>query len=207
MARKKSIDIPTPEDLAWAHQKFSETEPRAVFYRLANWLMERALDGHPEFTESEAISVLLLTWNARFYVQRGRRFDEEDYRRLDDLLGGHREALDEFRSRSILSLGDSDRAVIRMLFEKFFVVVGATGVSKALHVRAPNFFPIWDSIIAPRAYGLYRRDADAYLRLIEMTKLQIEGAGGEPAFSGNAVKQIDEWNYCRYSMGLTRQPG
>lgn len=206
MTRSRNVEIPTPEDITWARQKFSETEPRAVFYRLANWLMERALAGDREFKESEAVSVLLLTWNDRFYVQRRRRFDEEDYRQLDALLDRHREALDAFRSRSILSFVDSDRPVVRMLFEDFFLVVGATGVAKALHVRAPNFFPIWDSIIAPKAYGLYRRNADAYLRLIEMTKLQIEGAGGEETFSEDAVKRIDEWNYCRYSMGLTRQP-
>jgi hypothetical protein len=167
--------------------------------------MERALAGDTEFSESQAISVLLLTWNARFYVQRRRRFDEQDYRQLDDLLERNRAVLDGFRSRNILSFTDRDGPVVRKLFEEFFTVVGATGVAKALHVRAPTFFPIWDSIIAPKAYGLYRRDADTYVRLLEMTKSQIESAG-ESAFPQNPVKQIDEWNYCRYSMGLSRQP-
>jgi hypothetical protein len=176
-----------------------------VFYRLATWLMERALQGEPEFSESEALSVLLLTWNNRFYVQRRRRFDEEDYRQLDNLLEKHRQTLDGFRSRSILTFADADRSQIRALFEDFFAVVGATGVAKALHVRAPDFFPIWDSLIAPKAYGLYRRDPDSYIRLIEMTKQQIERAG-QDVFTANPVKQIDEWNYCLHSMGLRRQP-
>jgi len=201
MKRRKVVDIPSREDIAWATNRFNEAEPRAVFYKLATWLMERALAGNPEYSESEALSVLLLTWNNRFYVQRRRRFNEEDYRQLDDLLERHREVLDDFRSRSILTFVDSDRDQVRELFEGFFSVVGATGVAKALHVRAPSFFPIWDSLIAPKAYGIYNRAEENYLRLIEMTKWQIESAG-EDVFTANPVKQIDEWNYCRFSIGL-----
>lgn len=205
MTGQRQLEIPTAEDIAWAKETFGKSEPRAVFYRLSSWLMERALEGRPEFTESEALSVLLLTWNARFYVQRRRRFDEEDFRQLDELLRRHRQVLDDYRSRSILSFEEQDREVVKLLFEDFFAVVGATGVAKTLHVRAPSFFPIWDSLIAPKAYGMYRRDAEAYVRLIEVTKLQIESAG-PTVFSENPVKQIDEWNYCRFSIGGSDQP-
>jgi hypothetical protein len=162
--------------------------------------MERALRGHTEFSQSDAIAVLLMTWNRRFYVQRQRPFDEQDYKQLDVLLTQHAELLDQFRRRSIESFNSDDDARIVELFDSFKAVVGATGVAKALHIRAPRFFPLWDSIIAPKAYGLYQRNAASYIRLIQMTQRQIEEAGGESAFSLNPVKAIDEWNYCRFTL-------
>lgn len=86
------------------------------------------------------------------------------------------------------------------MFNALLPTVGYTGAAKALHVCAPRFFPIWDSILATKAYGIYNRNAAGYIRLMEMTKAQVDAAG-PAAFVDNPVKEIDEWNYCRFSIG------
>ena len=87
MSRRNAVDLASRADIVWTTEMFNEAEARAVFYRLATRLMERVLAGNPELSESEALSVLLLTWNNRLYVQRRRPFDEEDHRQVDDRLG------------------------------------------------------------------------------------------------------------------------
>jgi hypothetical protein len=67
---------------------------------------------------------------------------------------------------------------------------------------APRFFPLWDSGIAQRAYHLYRRDANDYWRLVQYTREQVKAAGAELAIATNPVKAIDEYNYCRYTLGV-----
>jgi hypothetical protein len=47
----------------------------------------------------------------------------------------------------------SERAEVEQMFHDLGDAEGGTGAAKALHVRAPSFFPLWDS--ATKAYGLW----------------------------------------------------
>ena len=58
---------PTAADLARARQTFRSRESRDVFYRAATYLVEQALQGLAPITLSEALAVLLQTWNRAYY--------------------------------------------------------------------------------------------------------------------------------------------
>lgn len=100
----------------------------------------------------------------------------------------------------------SDEPRIRGLYSGFATVLGKTGASKTLHMLAPRFFPLWDGFIAAQAYGLYARDDRDYWRLLCATAEQVKGVGGEAALGRNPIKAIDEYNYCRYTLGKSPVP-
>ena len=104
------------------------------------------------------VGALLLTWNRAFY-----RFGSFDFDKLENCIATNFEKLNSFRNRYITSLSKSDDKDISYLFKEFLEALqidsgkysgrkSPVGVSKALHLLAPNFFPIWDNRIA-RAYG------------------------------------------------------
>jgi len=100
-------------------------------------------------TPPEALSVLLQSWNARYYVsQHHGRFPREHFKGLEKLLKHHEHALAAYRSRSIESLAAEDREAIEALFADFEALLGPVGAAKALHLLAPRFFPLWDRDIA-----------------------------------------------------------
>lgn len=63
---------PTLADLDTAHQLFGQYEPRDVFYRAATDLVRMVLAGESSVTLSEALAVLLQTWNRAYYQYRSR---------------------------------------------------------------------------------------------------------------------------------------
>jgi len=188
--------------MARAHQVFQASEARDLFYRLSTWLMDRALAGEPPFSKTEALSVLLQTWNRGYYQRQRKPFDEAHISAIDSLLERHATALGAFRARSIETASNADEDIVRGIFSEFESVLGPTGSSKALHMLAPRFFPLWDTTIAERAYRLHRRDAADYWKLVVYTREQALAVGGELGLGRNPVKAIDEYNYCRYTLGL-----
>jgi len=86
------------------------------------------------------------------------------------------------RERSIEGFSSEDVAVVERLLGDFEKVLGPVGAAKALHLLAPQFFPLWDRAIA-KTYGLPLRErgknADRYRRFIEITKQQYETLAGE----------------------------
>jgi len=77
--------MPAVDDLLLARKLFVEHEPRDLFYKVATYLVEKAMSKGVPFTLAEAVSVILQTWNRRYY-QKGRRFDSdhlEAYRTFD----------------------------------------------------------------------------------------------------------------------------
>jgi hypothetical protein len=61
----------------------------------------------------------------------------------------------EFHGRSVKCLTPSDESEILRLFSALRAQCGPVGTGKALHVLAPNFFPLWDDKIAG-GYGVTR---------------------------------------------------
>ena len=62
------------------------------------------------------------------------------------------------------------------MFQDFEEILGPVGAAKALHLLAPEFFPLWDRAIAS-AYGVplrkVGRNAEQYLAFIRMTREQV----------------------------------
>jgi hypothetical protein len=194
--------LPSKEELDETHSLFVANEARDLFYRLSIWLMDQALTNDPPFSKTEALAVLLQTWNRGYYQRQRKRFDGAHLASIDRLLERHGETLEDFRARSIESVTDADATSVHALFSDFAVVLGPTGASKALHILAPRFFPLWDAAIARKGYGLYRRDAPDYWQLVRYTNEQVAAVGGQATIGQNPVKALDEFNYCRFTLGL-----
>jgi hypothetical protein len=67
---------------------FEEMEPRSLFYRAATELAGLALRGESGLSLTEAIAVLLQTWNKDYY--RFHRFDSQHFSDLEHSVDGHR---------------------------------------------------------------------------------------------------------------------
>jgi hypothetical protein len=193
---------PTLGDLASARKLFGTNEPRDVFYRAATYLVAKALDGDAPVSLSEALSVLLQTWNRPYYQYRpvtAGHFDE-----VDALLTGHAQWLQSVRDRSIESFTPADGAALETIFSDFEEVLGPVGAAKALHLLAPGFLPLWDRAIADAYhFGLGRSGTNGrrYVRLALLAQEQVHRVGGDAALGRNALKALDEYNYCRFTKG------
>ena len=189
-----------------ARKLFERYEPRDLFYRVARDLLERTLAGQSDFTLTEAVAVVLLTWNRRFYIGKETPdFDAQHIKDIDGLLGRYGDALAGYRARSIESLREDEQATIESMFDDFDRILGPVGAAKALHVLAPRFFAIWDRSVA-QAASLYLkkrgRNATLYWRWMLLTQSVCQDVGGEAVWGPGLLKRIDEFNYCRYTLGV-----
>jgi len=129
---------------------FEEWEPRDSMYRVSTFLV-REWWGDPAKVVY-ALSVLLLIWNGAFY-----RYGNFDEAALETNLRDNQAALNAFRERNIASFGEGDEKETERLFDLVSKALGRkvdgvespVSAGKALHLLAPNFFPLWDQYIAP----------------------------------------------------------
>jgi hypothetical protein len=187
----------TLADLAWARRAYKANEPRDVFYRTATELVSLALRGGViSLSTTEALAVLLQTWNKNFYRFGKREFNEEHVVKIDDLLVKYKECLAACRPRRIEDLHEQERLGIVCMFQEFENVLGPVGAAKALHLLAPALLPLWDVAIAINhrlRLGRVGSNGDRYWRLMLLAKrqcLDLQQQGGV----GNLLKQIDEYN-------------
>jgi hypothetical protein len=148
--RWENVERPSLPDLAWARATFEEVEPRDLFYKLATHLMGEAGEKGAAFSKVEALAVLLQSWNRSYYQRLKIPFDAAHFAAIGHLLDAHADELAGFDSRSIESLDSSDEPGIRSLYREFADVLGQTGASKALHMLAPRFCPLWDGFMLSR---------------------------------------------------------
>jgi hypothetical protein len=84
------------------------------------------------------------------------------------------------------------------VFSAFEEVLGPVGAAKCLHLLSPCFFPFWDRPIAA-AHGLQLRqkgrNAERYLRFMEIVKEQVQSLDREQAIGRNPLKIITETSY------------
>lgn len=150
-------------------------ESRDAMYRVAVRLVEEWRDNPADV--ADAIGVILLTWNQAAY-----RYGTIDFELIERFIIQQRHILDSFENRSIRSFNmKDDGKTILALFDKTLdalVISGAerrspVGASKALHILAPNFFPLWDGKIAKgTGYRWYRSDqaSKKYIEFMDMVK-------------------------------------
>lgn len=171
-------------------------------YRVARHLVERGYRGEPGFTVAEGVAVLLLSWNASFYRPRPAlvRTVVAD---LEQLIETHAAELAAFRSRNAQTYDASaDRPLVEEIYRDFVDVLWPVGTAKALHVLAPEFFPLWDDAIA-RQFRLQTSPREAsvgsYLRLIEIGR-DFAATWHQPG----ALKALDEWAYVKFTVPRRR---
>jgi len=197
---RKNIYYPSLRDIRKARKLFLENEPRDLFYRAAIELVDLAMKGKAALTLTEALAVLLQTWNRAYY--QFRPFNASHFNRIDKLIGKYGGEVRKFRSRNILGLKLEDRAKIKGLFRAFEKVLGPVGASKTLHLLAPRFFPLLDRSIA-QAYGLpldhIGTNASRYFEFMNIAKEQCRKLSDKLPSEDNCLKAIDEFNYCRHT--------
>ncbi len=176
-------------------------------YKTATFLVKHYW-GSPKET-ADGLGVLLLTWNQAFY-----RYGSFNFEKLESFIKRNHSKLSAFRTRNILSHSDADYRAVKKLFDEVLVslsiesgkkagVSSPVAAAKALHLLAPDFFPLWDDKIA-RGYKLhYSKNAtEQYIRFIEVTRRIASElpVGLNPSLKGrSAIKMIDEYNFARYT--------
>lgn len=189
---------PTANDLKKAREAFVKHEPRDLFYRTSMELVELSIQKKISLSLAEAIAVLLQTWNMIFY--RFRKFDNQHFKDIENLINTNHDILTACRSRSLDTFVKKDESTILVLFDKFEKVLGPVGASKSLHLLAPHFFPLWDREIA-KSYklSLQKNNAMKYITFMKITLKQCEKIVGKHDASRNILKSLDEYNYCKFT--------
>jgi hypothetical protein len=107
---------------------------------------------------ADALSVLLLTWNANFYrFGGGLKADALEGCLLEGCLHDYWSTIEAFGARELCSLDSGNHSELLALFSALSTALrlatndreSPVSCAKALHLLAPDFFPIWDQYIAP----------------------------------------------------------
>lgn len=212
-------------DLLDGCKRYIKNEPRDLIYKIATRIVSQYW-GEPSEV-ADGITILLSSWNAVFY--RGTLPDVDQLGR--SILKRNRE-LEEFRSRDIESLTTDDNDSIEEIFSEFKIALRRGGkrpaespvsAAKALHLIAPNYFPLWDNAIA-EGYGCRAMKSEDYAHFMYKMREVAEGVirsyikehGGDkaqalrkiwelyplkiPEKEGKLLKWIDEYNYVKYTL-------
>lgn len=186
---------------------FQQKERRDAMYKTATFLVHHFW-GKPTKL-AEGLGVLLLIWNHAFY-----RNGPFDYDLLEKCIASNQTLLTNFRKRNILTYTPDDDHQISTLFQEFLDALRIcegkckgqgtpVGAAKALHLLAPDFFPLWDEKIA-RAYDCYyTSDAPAkYMAFFVKTRAIAQALSPHVRLDGKTLlKLIDEYNYAKYTKG------
>jgi hypothetical protein len=191
-------------DVQNARNEYEANEPRDLFYRAATELVSLALAGRTKLAISEAIAVLLQTWNREYY--RFHEFNAQHFTDINNLLSSQRAILSTARKNVIQKLDSSNNTTattVKQTFRKFELVLGPVGAAKSLHLLAPDYFPLWDRAIA-RAYvgnlGKAGTNGPRFWQMMCYASQQAQVLIGS-GFTANPLKAIDEFNYCHFSRG------
>lgn len=201
------MQILTTDDVVRGAAAFQAHETRDAMYKVATFLVDHFW-AHPA-DMADALGVLLLTWNQAFYRYGSFNFDE-----LEGCIERNLPSLRAFRARDIQTFNSADEALVVHLFTDFLDALrvrkdGVPGnaspvaVSKALHLLAPAFFPLWDQEIA-HSYGLgYSSHADQkYVKFMHAMKAiagSLDTTRLSTASAKTLLKLIDEYNYSHFS--------
>ena len=198
----------TPSDFKRGYRAYQNRDPRGAMYKTATFLVEHFWGNAPDM--ADGMGVLLLTWNQAFY-----RYGSFDFALLEEALRANMSAIKGLRPRVIDSLTQADEPAIERLFLAFLDALrikegkkkdckSPVAVTKALHLLAPSFLPLWDDKIA-RAYGCHysRQPAKKYVAFAyQMQALARKLQGHVPTGCDRTfLKLIDECNYAKYTKG------
>lgn len=103
----------------------------------------------------------------------------------------------QYISITISKLGDIESDALR---HTKLIMKSPVGVAKALHLLAPNFFPLWDDRIA-KAYACYYNENPSrkYILFCNQMKYIADGVKGYVSEPNRTLKLIDEYNYSKHT--------
>ena len=189
-------------------EKFENFEGRDAMYKIATFLVSHFWGDFSNMTDG--LGVLLLTWNQAFY-----RYGTFNFSDLQQTIKNNFGTIEEFRNKKISELQKSNEQSIKSLFIEFLdALKGRNGhhspvaVAKALHLLAPNFFPLWDRNIAQAYHCRYdEHPEEQYIKFSYVTKTiatEVSEYDMVQEFMKNnpnktLLKLIDEYNYSKYT--------
>jgi hypothetical protein len=190
---KFSHAAPTFEELRKAHEEYKRTVPNK--YAITVQRVAAALSSRNSDELATTVGEWLRDLNRQYY-----RFRPEEAatlaERLKPILRKELSTLLTFHARSIVLLAKADKTEVLRLFDLFRGECGPVGAGKALHVVAPNFFPLWDNAIA-ESYGVATETG--YSHFIDMVRDQVINLPQEIAPGVTVLKALDEYNYLHAS--------
>jgi hypothetical protein len=222
-----SYGITDYNELLKGCKTYHENEPRDSMYKVATYLINKFWGDTNEMTD--ALGVLILTWNAAFYSRF--RFN---FNKLEVCIGKWLNYFKVNKNKHISSFSIKDTPEIKEIFIDFLQALSITtkkginerspvAVAKGIHLLLPNFFPIWDNAIS-KGYGCHWRDStdspEKYVSFIEKIKnnaqviinsyvkeFNIDNHAAEQRIISlhplkrlySIIKMIDEYNYAKYT--------
>jgi len=203
IADVRFVHVPNVGELKYAREKFRDDVKDDRYYWSTLDEIERATPNGGATEIATSLVVFLKVWNRQYY-----RFHPAKIPTLPGelkiLVEDHWTLIDNFRSRSLVTVSRGDHADVVKLFESFADKLDPVGAAKALHPLAPNFFPLWDNSVAS-GYGI-SVGSPGYCLFMVVTKQQVESVAGSLSYdlltpSGSPLKILDEYNYCKYTRG------
>jgi hypothetical protein len=180
-------------ELRKTHEEYKRTVPNTYATTIQH--VAGALSRRDRDAVATAVAGWLQDLNRQYY-----RFRPEEaatlVERLKPILREELSTFLKFRERSIATVANSDEAEVLRLFGLFRAECGPVGAGKALHVLAPDIFPLWDNAIA-ESYGVATETG--YFQFINIVKQQVLNLREEIAPGLSALKALDEYNYLQAS--------
>jgi len=201
------MNIPDREEFLQGCEEFEEREKRDAMYKVATFLVKHFWGKPSEM--ADGLGVLFLTWNQAFYRYGGFNFDE-----LERTISENMSIIESFRTRNIFELSVADEETIKDIFQKLLESLKSVAsenkkekkspvsVAKALHLLAPDFFPLWDDKIA-RKYNCYynKCPAEKYVLFCKKIKAFAESAKSfTDRTDKTLIKLIDQYNYSKFTQ-------
>jgi hypothetical protein len=195
--------IPSREEFLKGCNAYEEHEKRDSMYKVSTFLVSHFWGKFNEM--ADGLGVLLLTWNQAFY-----RYGIFNFDNLENCIHNNFYKLETFRKRIITDLQVLDQNDIKSLFNNFLEALrverdgkqkkSPVAVAKALHILAPNFFPLWDKKIA-EAHGLRFKNPDdeyfAFCKISAYLAQEIKDYVEHPVKP--LLRLIDEYNYAKFT--------
>jgi len=200
-----------------AHTKFLNLERRDAVYKISTRLIRESWNDDREV--SDALGVLLLTWNAAFY-----RYSILNYPSIEYVIKRHREELNKFRELDISELQEDMKDVVKSIYTDFLCALKSEGkggvknrarvsyspvsTAKSLHLLCPKFFPLWDNKIA-KGYGCHWKNSknsfEDYWKFMKINYEQVasirnQSPASESLKEISTLKLIDEYNYVHFTL-------
>ena len=186
---------------------FRKHEKRDAMYKTATFLIEHFWGNTREM--ANGLGVILLTWNNAFY-----RYGPFDFDDLENTIREEFSELSTLRQSIIASFSVTDESLIQDLFQKLLLALqiqsgnrrgrkSPVAVSTALHLLAPQFFPLWDERIANSYKCNYSKEPDKkYVRFMYIMKEFSDSLMANSELkSKDILKTIDEYNYAKLTKG------
>ena len=203
-----TIYFPNCEEFLRGCLRYTNHEKRDAMYKIATFLISHFW-GDPS-NMADSLGVLLLTWNQAFY-----RYGSFDFDQLEECINRNLRKLENFREKDIFIFSESDEPEIINIFNEFMESLkidsermkerrSPVAVSKALHLLAPNFFPLWDDRIS-KVYNCYysNNPSEKYIQFMKITQdfaIHVKDCIDFSSYPNKTLlKLIDEYNYAKYT--------